>query len=200
MKEFFDTKTNRIILKEAVKNRFNFHSATTFKGLDLKMRTNLVAYYDEIYKSDRKKSLLLTKIDETFHENPEFTEILESSPYPIHQFTRTDYHETQVSRYGKDNQYKFHIDSGGMLPRTISIVYYFNSEPKKWSGGELELTDSPIHQGNVIDGNADIKEIMPENNMLIVFGGYSAHRVKPTISPKKFEDGRFSVNCWVGFK
>ena len=36
--------------------------------------------------------------------------------------------------------------------------------------------------------------------MAVVFGSKIAHRVLPAKSPKKFEDGRFSANIWIGFR
>ncbi len=40
--------------------------------------------------------------------------------------------------------------------------------------------------------------IKPENNMAVIFGGKTPHFVHPTKSPKTFNKGRFSVNCWIG--
>jgi Rps23 Pro-64 3,4-dihydroxylase Tpa1-like proline 4-hydroxylase len=51
-----------------------------------------------------------------------------------------------------------------------------------------------------VDNNAELITIEPENNMAVIFGSRIPHTVLPTTSPKEFNRGRFSVNCWIGIK
>lgn len=199
IRNVFTKKENKEILEEAVKNKKKFTDAAVFAGTQKDFRSNKVAYYDNIYLEDRNKSKLLSGIDKIFSDQV-IQDVLASSEYPIHMFDQTNYHETQVSRYGDAGQkYDYHIDvMGGNSTRIMTIVYYFNEEPKKYSGGEITFTNSPIYKGKKMDKNAKEYTVTPENNMAVIFGGRTSHAVKPTKSPKTFNKGRFSVNCWIG--
>jgi len=201
----FTKKQNQEILQEAIKLKANFGpSGVGGKGEygpRTEFRNNLVCFYDMVFKENRQASKLLKYTDEKMQRDQAFREPIASSPYPLSEFLLTTTHETQVSRYGSEGQkYKWHIDRFADYTRTISMVYWFFKEPKTFKGGDVQLTDSPIFNGNLMDNNPLIKTIVPENNMAIIFGGSNAHRVLTTKSSKKFENGRFSMNCWVGFR
>jgi len=195
----FKDKQNKEVLKEALSLKSKFKTATIGRGLDKTFRSNIVCYYDEVFDGKRNKSKLLTYLDDVFN-TPRFREILSSFYYPMTEFMSTTTHESQVSRYGSKQKYDWHIDRFASNTRMISLIYYFYMEPKKWKGGQLEITDSPIYDGKTIDKNPTIKIIEPKNNMAIVFGSSIPHRVRPTSSSKSFIRGRFSVNCWIGKK
>jgi len=195
--DVFTKERNKKILEEASSKKKHFVDASVHKGVDKTFRSNKVCYYDELYVNKRKQSIILKSFEDLFADQ-KFRESLASSPYPLSEFMATDIHETQISRYGHNAKYEYHIDRFASQTRQISIIYYFFKEPKKWEGGQLEITKSPIFDGKEIDKYVGNKIITPQNNMIIVFGGGSAHRVLPTKSPKKFNDGRFSMNCWVG--
>jgi Rps23 Pro-64 3,4-dihydroxylase Tpa1-like proline 4-hydroxylase len=200
IRDVFTEKENKEILSEAVRNKKKFEESVIGTGKDKKFRNNTVAYYDTIYQEDRTKSKLLTKIDDLF-KTPTFKEVLSSSPSPIHLFNTSNYHETQVSRYGDEGQkYNYHIDAFSSNDRQLTLVYYFNEEPKKYKGGEISLTNSPLFKGKKMDKNAKEYTVTPENNIALVFGARLPHFVHPTKSPKTFGKGRFSVNCWIGIK
>ena len=70
----------------------------------------------------------------------------------MHNFQHSNFHETQVSRYGNDGQlYNYHIDAFSDDMRQVTVVYYFHEEPKKYTGGEITLTSSPIYKGKIIE-------------------------------------------------
>ena len=201
--DIFTKKTNEKIIEEVISLEDKFEPSGT-GGIvrpNLKMRSNTVLYLDIIYKKTRRESFFLTTIDRLFMENTDFRDILSSSPFPMSDFVRTSVHETQVSRYGDEGQkYDWHIDSFNNNGRKISFVYYFWKEPKEFTGGDIELTDSPIYDGKeteVLNYKNHLTTI-PVNNMAVVFGGAVAHRVSPTTSPKQFDKGRFSANVWIG--
>tara|TARA_R110002167_G_scaffold365417_1_gene589963 strand:- start:506 stop:1156 length:651 start_codon:yes stop_codon:yes gene_type:complete len=202
IRDLFSSEVNKKILAESLSNEEEFsHGVTGGKEKTSEFRTNLVAFYDNMYETDRKKSILLESIDGLFSNNDEFKEVMASAPYPINEFAHTNYHETQVSRYGdKGQEYKFHIDAFNSNTRRVTMVYYFNEEPKPYTGGTLSVTRSPIYGGNPIDETQQVIDIEPENNMAIIFGSHVPHRVSPTTSPSDFNKGRFSVNCWIGFR
>lgn len=198
IRDIFTKKENKEILEEAIKNKKHFEHGVIGSGKKPDFRSNKVVYYDTLYKEDRSKSKLLTKLDEVFQDK-KFKEALASAPYPMHFFNQSNYHETQVSRYGDGGQeYKYHIDAFGNDSRTVTFVYYFNEEPKKYKGGEIQFTKSPIYDGQPMDKNTEPITLIPENNMAVVFGSRIAHTVLPTTSPKAFNKGRFSMNCWIG--
>ena len=200
IRNIFTKKENSEIFAEAIKNKKNFKLGIAIDK-NKKFRTNLMIDYDIIYNKDRTKSKLLNLIDKNF-KNMKFKEILNSFVFPINLLGQTNFHESQVSRYGNQGQeYKYHQDSfAENNSRMITLVYYFNKEPKKYKGGEIQFTRSPIYDGKIFDKNQTPITITPENNMMVVFSSKVAHTVLPTTSPKTFDSGRFSVNIWVGVK
>ena len=198
IKDIFTDEENKNILDEAVSLEDKFVEADVNRGVDKNIRYNDVVYYDPLFK-DRYNSELLTRIDSLFI-HPEFNDLLSSSPYPINVFNRTNHHVTQVSRYGNNSKYDWHIDSFDNNDRIITAVYYFNETPKQYIGGELQLTNSPISSGQPVIYSPKIKTIIPNNNMLVIFDSHTPYRVLPTQSPEEFNLGRFSVNCWIGIK
>ena len=198
IRDVFTEEENKEILAEAIKNKKDFQESVIGGGKNKKFRNNTVAYYDEIYSQDRSFSKLLTKIEDLFRTD-QFKEVLASSPDPVNRFSMSNRHETQVSRYGDEGQkYNYHVDAFADNRRDLTLVYYFNEEPKKYSGGEISFTKSPIFNGKKMDKSQKEITIKPENNMAVIFGGKTPHFVHPTKSPKTFNKGRFSVNCWIG--
>ena len=172
IRNIFTNKENEEILSEAVDNENTFKPSTTDMGNESirndKFRNNISSFYDTLYSDNRSNSKLLTKLDVLFSDD-KFNDILNSSTYPINSFSESNYHESQVSRYGDEEQeYKYHIDSDGY--RSITVVYYFNKEPKEYKGGEIQFTRSPIYNGTAVDKNEIPITITPENNMAVIFG------------------------------
>ena len=203
IRDVFTKKENKDILEEAIKNKKKFAPAiigdNETKKTDKSFRNNVASFYDNLYHGDRTKSKLLTCIDALFSNDERFRDILRTSQYPINLFATTNYHETQVSRYGDGGQhYKYHIDAFSNDERQVTAVYYFHEEPKTYKGGELLFTRSPIYNGKSMDVNEKPIKVTPENNMMVIFGSRIPHMVLPTTSPKAFGKGRFSVNCWIG--
>tara|TARA_R110002096_G_scaffold299141_1_gene493584 strand:- start:513 stop:1157 length:645 start_codon:yes stop_codon:yes gene_type:complete len=200
IRDVFTNDESKEILAEAVGNEKHFVNALTVDSIYPEFRSNKAAYYDVIYDKDRSKSKLLSLIDKLFFID-ELRSILFTAPHPIYKFRNTNYHATQVSRYGDDRQqFKYHIDSMDNDERQLTMVYYFHEEPKKYKGGEISFTKSPISMGIPMDKNEKPIVIVPENNMAVIFGSHTAHMVSPTTSQKIFSQGRFSVNCWIGKK
>lgn len=201
--DVFDDKTEKLIFAEAVKNKKFFETASI--GVeeesvkDLKIRKNISAYYDIIYDQKRDKSILLSTIQK-FFSTQELRSLLQSTEEPsMRSFTNTNYHETQVSRYGeKNDKYELHLDNTGDFSRLITFVYYFGLN--KFEGGEIEFSNSPFINNKFVEKNPNIHKIKPIRNTMVIFSSYTPHKVLPTNSPKDFKLGRFSMNCWVGIK
>jgi SM-20-related protein len=105
--------------------------------------------------------------------------------------------ETELVAHGHDAFYKRHIDTqtasqGANEFRVISGVYYFNAEPKAFTGGALRLYAITRKQ------NENFIDIEPMHNSLLVFPSWAPHEVMPINCPsKRFIDSRFAINCWI---
>lgn len=81
--------------------------------------------------------------------------------------------------------------------RVLSAVYYFHSEPKAFSGGQLRLYPfGPIPAAGD-PAPANYVELEPVHNSLVAFPSWVPHEVRPIAVPSgEFRDYRFAVNCW----
>lgn len=109
-------------------------------------------------------------------------------------------YEIELVGHGDGGFYRRHIDTltgEGRSPsgdRIVSCVYYFHSQPKQFSGGELRLYPLPTR----VAPTPEPIDVAPERDVLVAFSSWMPHEVMPTACPtKRFEDYRFSINCWV---
>jgi len=107
--------------------------------------------------------------------------------------------EIELVAHGDGGFYKPHIDTFTgkdekiSKQRLLSAVYYFHTEPKAYSGGELRL-----HAFGSADKENAFVDIKPTRNTLIAFPSWASHEVRPVkCSSKRFMDSRFSINMWV---
>lgn len=201
IQDVFPENINKQFINESIKIKDKFEDSTVSNNniIDKKIRTNKVAYLDSIYENNRLESNILTNISSLLADK-KINAYLKTMSYPLSIFRLTNTHETQLSRYGnQEEKYDWHTDETNDSSRTITLVYYFNKEPKKYKGGDLILTDSPIFLTE-LDKKASRKKITPKNNMAVLFPSTTGHRVTKTTSPEDFELGRFSINCWIGFR
>ena len=108
-------------------------------------------------------------------------------PFEINQF------ETHLTAHNDGDYYLWHTDnkSERVRDRIITYVFYFNMEPKQFSGGEL----------GIYPENAEPIYITPENNTMVIFKSSLLHEVKPVSCPSRiFENGRFTLNGWIKIK
>jgi Rps23 Pro-64 3,4-dihydroxylase Tpa1-like proline 4-hydroxylase len=176
-------------------------------------RTNLVCFIESLYrisatKTNEANQLALTEQElrlkspllraiEKFLSTDYIKNLMESGPSPLCEFYNLKRREIQVSRYGEDQFYTWHKDDQGNKTRQITLVYYVHAIPKRFSGGELFLSDGTVHKGKLSSGSKSTC-IEPENDRLVIFASKISHRVNLTASSGHFEDGRFSVNIWIG--
>ena len=200
IRDFFTESVNKAVMEEALANESKFETAFIFDGINEERRNNMFCGYDKIYDKRRDESALIGALHTKFTLNEEFADILLTSEFPLSEFKLTNVHETQVSRYGENQHYTYHKDRSDKLGRLISIVYYFFKEPKTWTGGELCITNSLAYNGKLIEENPNVKTIIPENNMAVIFGNQTLHCVLDTHAPEQFDQGRFSANIWLGRK
>ncbi len=148
---------------------------------------------------DYRKSMILYQLDE-FHDSmidrvqavlPIVFEALKLTPFPVSQV------EIQLTAHNDGNYYKIHNDSGSndAATRIVSYVYYFNREPKGFSGGALRLYDWNFEQGDDINSHTTIE---PENNSIVFFPSHYLHEVLPVVcASRQFADSRFTLNGWI---
>jgi SM-20-related protein len=103
---------------------------------------------------------------------------------------------TELVAHSDGAFYKRHIDTAHdhdtKRIRILSCVYYFNVEPKAFTGGALRL--------HAIGGkeSENFVDIEPVRNSLAVFLAWAPHEVLPISCPsKRFIDSRFAINCWI---
>ena len=90
--------------------------------------------------------------------------------------------------------FKTHVDTnltgeGPLVRRVVSAVYYFNAEPKAFSGGELRIYG--------LGPTAGFVDVSPEDNTLVGFPSFMPHEVRLVSCPsKRFRDSRFAINIW----
>lgn len=110
--------------------------------------------------------------------------------------------DIQTTASNNGDFFKVHRDNSAVEPldiplREVTYVYYFNTEPKAFSGGQLRLYNSK--DGEVQNsGQQSAKTITPRQNTLVLFPSFYDHEVLPVRCPTgKFANSRFTVNGWV---
>ena len=107
------------------------------------------------------------------------------------------YHvELEIVAHGNGAFYNTHIDTAidkdDESVRVLTAVYYFHTQPKVFSGGNIRLL--PLRQ---TAGDSVYCDISPENDRLLLFPSWVPHRVMPVVSESvQFSDSRFAINCW----
>lgn len=157
--------------------------------IKLLIRDNKVVYMDSIYKDKRDKSVTLTIMTEKIKTS--LSQLSKNFPsiFPIIQ--NTTHMETILSAYGKCDFYDWHIDNKeNSAKRIITLVYYVNTEPKKFVGGDICFRKG-----------TDMKKIESKHNRLIIFNSTNAVHEVDTIKfdDNDFKNKRFSIQCWLGF-
>ncbi len=107
--------------------------------------------------------------------------------------------EAQLTLHNDNNFYKLHNDSGSpdTATRFFTYVYYFNRDPKAFSGGELLIYDSKV-ENNFYVADETFRTVEPRNNSIVFFLSRYMHEVLRVSCPSKaFADSRFTINGWV---
>ena len=205
IEDLFGSKITNKFLAEFTSLKSKFTDAAIAAGgaggnsVNKEVRSNTVLYYDTFFQNRRSESVLLRET-EGFIGSDWIKELLSCTNYPINLYNNTNYHETQVSRYGdSDQKYDWHIDRlGNSDTRLITFSYYVSQIPKKFSGGEIILSNGLLANHSIYgESNRHVFEV--KNDMLVIFDSRTPHCVMPTISPKRFQDGRFSIQMWIGY-
>lgn len=154
----------------------------------------------------RKSSLLydLGPLKKVFKERvrndlPEWIKTMRATSFPFQGS------ELEIVAHNDGAHFRFHTDTGinylhdGRSRRVLSGVYYFNREPKAFTGGQLRLFPIGTRSEDVYgDKEPECVVIEPEQNSFAIFPSWAPHDVaRVTCESKAFADSRFAVNCWM---
>ena len=107
--------------------------------------------------------------------------------------------DCQITASGDGGYFKAHTDAGHneTIKRQLTYVYYYNREPKGFTGGELRVYDDTIRNGKLA-ATESFQVIEPRHNSIVFFQAPVMHEVMPVNVPsRQFRDSRFTVNGWV---
>ena len=109
--------------------------------------------------------------------------------------------QIEIAAHGDGAFYRRHIDlftdtnRNEAADRLISLVYYFHSEPKSFSGGALRLYPIPGVASRPDEPSIDV---VPEQDLAVAFSSWVPHEILPVSCPSgQFSASRFAINCWV---
>jgi Rps23 Pro-64 3,4-dihydroxylase Tpa1-like proline 4-hydroxylase len=113
---------------------------------------------------------------------------LEKFPYEIMS--------CKITTYGDGHFFRLHQDraTGIAASRRFGFIYYFNFEPKRFSGGELLLYD---RDPDTLYPTATFTTIHPVCNTLAIIPANCWHEVLPIACDDEFLAGRFTLSGWV---
>jgi SM-20-related protein len=100
--------------------------------------------------------------------------------------------ESVISRYGSCNFYKKHRDTrtDHITYLLVALIYYVNRVPQQFTGGSLILWQ----------GTESLR-VGPKHNRAVIFPSFTFHEVENVrMRSERWEDGRFSLNYWMGFR
>ena len=107
--------------------------------------------------------------------------------------------DCQITANVDGSYFKAHTDAGhdGPIKRVLTYVYYFNRDPKAFTGGELRIYDDELRNGKFV-ATESFQIVEPRNNSIVFFNAALMHEIMPVVVPsKQFSDARFTVNGWV---
>ena len=125
---------------------------------------------------------------------PEVIPKLKMPPFPVGRI------ECQVTANTDGSYFRVHTDAGKSeidATRKLTYVYYFNREPKGFTGGELRVYDDQL-RNDKLARTASFRVVEPRNNSIVFFRAAIMHEVTAVQVPsKEFGDCRFTVNGWI---
>lgn len=201
---FGKENTDKIIQESLdLKRLFKPAVITEKHEVDEEYRKNETCFLENVYTNDRELSDILM-CREAMIKSQWFKEMMASAPFPLNQFTYTTKGDTQLSRYNEPNShYNWHLDGFDHRDRVATISYYVCSEPKKFEGGNLQITNGLISKGkivNTVDEKPLVKEIEVKNDRAVIFYSQTPHCVTPIKESVPVEDARLSIQMWFGFQ
>jgi Rps23 Pro-64 3,4-dihydroxylase Tpa1-like proline 4-hydroxylase len=98
--------------------------------------------------------------------------------------------EMELAAHGDGAFFTRHVDNDRFSnQRMLSVLYYVNRRPKRFSGGALRL--HALAGGRFVD-------VEPQHDLLVAFPAWAPHEVLPVACPSgDFADQRFALNVWL---
>lgn len=106
--------------------------------------------------------------------------------------------ERQLTIHREGDFFKVHTDNGspGTAGRRLTAVFHFFREPRRFSGGALNLYETLDHQGRLVPGPLHTR-LEPLSNSIVLFRSDTFHDVQPVqCSSADIADGRCAVTMW----
>lgn len=158
----------------------------TQKSIDKNVRASRVLFQLEKAKRDLITNHVLKAL-------PDVLDQLGMSSFPIGRI------EAQLTASNDGDFFTLHPDSGHKSTenRRLTFVYYFNTEPKAFTGGELQVHDTILVE-NMPLAAAAFQTVEPRQNQIVFFPSFLMHEVLPVHCPSRsFADSRFTFNGWL---
>lgn len=149
-------------------------SAQDKKGKNLKR--NKAVHLDAVY-AKKDTSMVLRANRKLFSLNYDYSKL--SSVFRAIKNSTQDF--TMLSYYENADFYKKHFDYS-----MLTALTYFHYQPKKFTGGELVLTEYGV-------------ELEPKHNTTYIFCSMEDHEVKPVVMQKEDCGKGFGRYCMTQF-
>jgi SM-20-related protein len=127
---------------------------------------------------------------------PEVLAVFNREAFPLSHI------DTQITASNDGDFFKVHMDNSSTeladIPlRELSYVYYFHSEPKAFTGGQLKIYDAEDGDNHNSEKRR-ARTIVPRQNTLVLFPSSYDHEVLPVrCRTGKFVNSRFTLNGWI---
>ena len=152
-------------------------------------------------KEDYRRSMVLNPPDDIAQKMvgriraamPGVIPRLRMAPFPVTQI------ECQITANTDGSFFRVHTDAGvnETVRRQFTYVYYFNRDPKSFSGGDLLIYDDVVRNGKLARTDS-FQRIEPRHNSIVFFQAAVMHEVtRVEVPSRQFRDARFTVNGWI---
>jgi 2OG-Fe(II) oxygenase superfamily len=196
--DFLPEEDAQRVLQECIDLKKVYMPATVFDGptatkIDKSYRENEVVYLDDVFRGAPERSEILGLLKEKIWTE-ECKTLWHDGYYIFDTINYSTWQEAVVSRYGDGCFYKKHRDTrrDNITYRLVTLVYYVNRLPEKFSGGTLVLWQ---------EKGKESARVEPRHNRAVVFPSFVFHEVEKVSMPSdEWDEGRFSINYWIGFR
>lgn len=193
--DFLTDQKSQEVLEECISLRPVYRDAEVLKtpsggAVDHAVRQNEVVYMDTVFQGNRHRSKILQNVLQSGIWGAEGMRVWGEGNSGFEVMNRVTRWETVLSRFGDGDFYDFHQDwNFNKSNRLITAVYYAAKEPSKFKGGRL-----------TVKTGEESAYFLPRHNRLLVFNSGLKHSVEKVQLPGNvFEEGRFSINIWLGY-
>lgn len=194
--DFLTEEDAERVLQECIDLKKIYMPARVFDGpnatkVDPKYRNNEVVYLDDVFRSAPERSDILSVVKKKIWTE-ECKRLWHEGDYIFDIINYSTWQEAVISRYGSCGFYKKHQDTrrDHITYRLVSLVYYINRVPERFTGGSL-----------IFSQDDESVVVQPKHNRAVVFPSFTFHEVEDVcMTSDKWEDGRFSLNYWMGFR